>query len=167
MQAKYKNALMWALYAVLFLLIMVVQTVVFGRARFMSTKLSLIPVVIACVAMYNGAENGGAFALAAGTFWCLSGADGGGLLIVLCTVCAVGAGYLCDRIFNRNLISSLMMSFASLAVCQVTLFALKCYLGQSGADGLLPLAYQIALSMLACPPLTLAAWAIRKVGDKA
>lgn len=167
MQAKYKNALMWALYAVLFLLVMVVQTVVFGRVRFFNAKLSLIPVVITCVAMYNGAENGGAFALIAGTFWCLSGVDGGGLMLVLCTVCAVCAGYLCDRIFNRNLISSLMMSFASLVICQLTLFALKWYLGQTGGEGWLPLGYQIALSMLACPLLTLAAWAIRKVGDKA
>ena len=34
MHATYKNALMWTLYGVLFLLIAVLQTVVFGRARF-------------------------------------------------------------------------------------------------------------------------------------
>ena len=34
MQARYKNALMWALYGALMLMIMVLQTVVFGHARF-------------------------------------------------------------------------------------------------------------------------------------
>lgn len=164
MQARYKNVLMWALYALLFLLVMVVQTVVFGRARFWDTKLCLIPVAVVCVAMYTGAESGGVFGLAAGTFWCLSGADGGGMLIVLCTLCAVCAGYLCERVFNRNLVSALMMSLMALTACQLTLFALKCYLGQSGADGWLLLLRQILLSMAACPPVTLAAWAIRKAG---
>ena len=51
MHATYKNALMWTLYGVLFLLIAVLQTVVFGRARFFGVKLTLIPVCIACVSM--------------------------------------------------------------------------------------------------------------------
>ena len=56
MHATYKNALMWTLYGVLFLLIAVLQTVVFGRARFFGVKLTLIPVCLACVAMLAGAE---------------------------------------------------------------------------------------------------------------
>ena len=59
MHATYKNALMWTLYGVLFLLIAVLQTVVFGRARFFGVKLTLIPVCIACVSMLAGAEAGG------------------------------------------------------------------------------------------------------------
>ena len=47
MHATYKNALMWTLYGVLFLLIAVLQTVVFGRARFFGVKLTLIPVCLA------------------------------------------------------------------------------------------------------------------------
>ena len=58
MHATYKNALMWTLYGVLFLLIAVLQTVVFGRARFFGVKLTLIPVCIACVSMLAGAEAG-------------------------------------------------------------------------------------------------------------
>lgn len=60
MHATYKNALMWTLYGVLFLLIAVLQTVVFGRARFFGVKLTLIPVCLACVAMLAGARGRGA-----------------------------------------------------------------------------------------------------------
>ena len=77
MQARYKKALMWALYGLLLLVVMVLQDVVFGRARYFGTKLSLIPVAVACISMHGGAEEGGAFGLAAGTFWCLCGGDGG------------------------------------------------------------------------------------------
>ena len=93
MRDKYKNALMWALYAVLFLLTVAMQTVVFGRARYFGAKLSLMPVLVACVAMLCGAENGGAFGLAVGTAWCLAGADGAGLTLMLLTVSAVLCGW--------------------------------------------------------------------------
>ena len=56
MHATYKNALMWTLYGAFFLLLTVLQTVVFGRARFFDVKLSILPVCIACVAMLCGAQ---------------------------------------------------------------------------------------------------------------
>ncbi len=164
MQTRYKTVIMWALYAVLFLLVIALQTVVFGRVRFFETKLSLIPVTIACVAMHLGAENGGIFGLAAGTLWCLSGADGGGVLILLCTVCAVCVGHLCDHILNRNFVSALIMCLMALVFTQFVLFVLKLYLGQTGPEGLWVFAKQVLLSMLACPPIYLLAWTIRKVG---
>lgn len=164
MRERYKKALMWALYAVLLLAVLVLQGVVFGRVRYFGTKLSLIPVVVACAAMHGGAEEGGAFGLAAGVVWCLSGGDGGGLLIVLCAVCAVSAGYLCDRYLNRNFLSAMMMSLLSLIVTQTILFLFKYYIGEAGQEGWIILLRQIGLSMLALPPVYLAAWAIRKAG---
>ena len=77
MREKYKNALMWVLYGVLFLFVTVFQTVVLGRARMLGVKLSLVPVAAACIAMHVGGEAGAIFGLAAGTFWCLTGAAGG------------------------------------------------------------------------------------------
>ena len=40
MRKTYKNALMWALYGVLFLFMTVFQTVTFGRMRLFGVKLS-------------------------------------------------------------------------------------------------------------------------------
>ena len=73
MRKTYKNALMWALYGVLFLFMTVFQTVTFGRMRLFGVKLSLIPVAAACIAMHVGGENGAIFGLVAGLFWCLAG----------------------------------------------------------------------------------------------
>ena len=50
MRERYKKALMWALYALLLLAVAVIQGVIFGRARYFGTKLSLIPVAVACTA---------------------------------------------------------------------------------------------------------------------
>ena len=120
MHASYKNALMWTLYGVLFLLLAVLQTVVFGRARFFDVL----------------------------------------------TLCGAVVGYLCDRYLVRRLLSALLMSLLALTFCQTVLFLFQCYLGTIHIGTIYTLPIQIGLSLLACPPVYLGAWAIRKVGAK-
>ena len=72
MRERYKNALMWALYAALVLVVLVVQTVSFGRPRFFGVKLCFVPVLVACVSMHVGSEAGGVFGMACGLLWALS-----------------------------------------------------------------------------------------------
>ena len=98
MHATYKNALMWTLYGAFFLLLTVLQTVVFGRARFFDVKLSILPVCIACVSMLAGAEAGALYGLCCGTVWCFTGAAGGAMHIVLLTVCGAVIGYLAMKL---------------------------------------------------------------------
>lgn len=164
MRQTYKNILMWALYAVLFLLVLVVQTVIFGRARFFGVKLSLVPVCIACVAMHTGSENGALFGLISGAFWMLAGADGGVLYILLFPVCGALAGYLCDRYLNRSLLSAFFMCLMTLCLTQLALFAFRVFVGTAALSGIGSVLVQIGLSMLAWPPVYWLAWLVRKAG---
>ncbi len=164
MRERYKNALMWALYAALVLFVLVVQTVSFGRPRFFGVKLCFVPVLVACVSMHVGSEAGGGFGMACGLLWALSGADGGALHIVLLAGCGAVCGYLCDRYLVRNLVSALLMSLLCLIFCQLVLFFFKCIVTSIGMQGMLPVLAQVGLSLLLCPPVYLAAWAIRKAG---
>ena len=91
-------------------------------------------------------------------------ADGGALHIVLLALCGAVAGYLCDRYLVRNLVSALLMSLMCLLFCQLVLFLFKCMVSSIGIQGLLPVLAQVGLSLLLCPPVYLAAWAIRKAG---
>ena len=143
MRERYKNALMWALYAALVLFVLVVQTVSFGRPRFFGVKLCFVPVLVACVSMHVGSEAGGVFGMACGLLWAL---------------------YLCDRYLVRNLVSALLMSLLCLIFCQLVLFFFKCIVTSIGMPGMLPVLAQVGLSLLLCPPVYLAAWAIRKAG---
>jgi len=149
MRERYKNALMWGLYAALVLLILVLQTVSFGRPRFFGVKLCFVPVLVACVSMHVGSEAGCVFGMACGLVW---------------TLCGAVAGYLCDRYLVRNLVSALLMSLMCLLFCQLVLFLFKCMVSSIGIQGLLPVLAQVGLSLLLCPPVYLAAWAIRKAG---
>ena len=74
-------------------------------------------------------------------------------------------GYVCDRYLRRNLLSALLMSLGCLIFCQGVLFLVQVFLGHVGfGAGLLPVLRQIGLSLLAAPPVYLAAWLIRKAG---
>ena len=164
MREKYRNALMWALYALLFMLVSVFQTVLFGRPRFFGVKLALLPVALGCITMHASAENGALFGLFAGLFWMLTGADLGPACILLYTLCGALCGYLCDRYLRRHILTAIFMSIFSLLLCQVPLFLLKCYLGDAYLQQFPSVFVQIGLSLLACPLLYLAGRAIRKAG---
>ena len=164
MRDTYKNIWMWALYGLLFLLTAAVQTVVFGRDAVLGAKLCMMPVLLACVAMHTDAQGGALYGLIVGAVWCFSGADGGALHILLFSVCGAVIGYLCDRYLRRQLLCSLLMSLLALVLCQTVLFLFKFYIGTAVPAHLRQTLLQIAVSMLCCPPLYLAAWAIRKAG---
>lgn len=164
MRQTYKNMLMWSLYAALFLLVVVLQTVIFGHARFFGVKLSLIPVCIACIAMHTGSENGALFSLIAGAFWMLDGADGGVLYILLFPVCGAVVGYLCDRYLIRSFLSALLMCLMTLLFVQLSLFAFRVFLGTAELSMIGPVLVQVWLSMLVCPVLYPTARIIRKAG---
>ena len=60
---------------------------------------------------------------------------------------------------------ALLMSLGCLIFCQGVLFLVQVFLGHVGfGAGLLPVLRQIGLSLLAAPPVYLAAWLIRKAG---
>lgn len=164
MNQKYRNYIMWALYALLFLFTLLVQSLVFGRTRFFGVKLSLIPVCVACVAMLVGHEAGGLFALLAGLFWCWSGADGGALCLFTLTVIGIAAGYLCDNVFTPSLLPALGLSFLALLLHEGVLFLSKYSLHGASLSMAQSLPLQAGLSLLACPVLYLLAKAIRKAG---
>lgn len=84
---------------------------------------------------------------------------------MLLALCGAVVGYVCDRYLRRNLLSALLMSLGCLIFCQGVLFLVQVFLGHVGfGAGLLPVLRQIGLSLLAAPPVYLAAWLIRKAG---
>lgn len=97
MRERYKNALMWGLYAALVLLVLVLQTVSFGRPRFFGVKLCFVPVLVACVSMHVGSEAGCVFGMACGLVWTLSGRGRRRDAHCAFALCGAVAGYLCDR----------------------------------------------------------------------
>lgn len=166
MNQRTKNTLMWVLYAVLFLFVLLVQTMVFGRTRFFGVKLNLIPVVIVCVSLWAGHEASGLFGLAAGFLWFLTGADDGSLSIVTFTVCGILASWLCANVFPRRFGSALILCLGALLLHEGVFFLLKYYLEEAAFSMALWVPVTAGLSVLSCPVIYPLAKAIGKAGGR-
>lgn len=153
----------WGLYSLLFLMTIVVETVFLGHVRIAGTKLSLVPVVLACVAAREGAEAGGLFVLVASVFWCFSGSDYGSFYIFVLTLVAVTAGYFCGFHLTKNLLPTMLFCLIALAASQGGVYLLRWYLDASvPADGWLLVAKQVGLSALSGPVF----WALTRLIGK-
>jgi len=126
--AKQLTAILkWALYTLLFLLAMLLQTVILPRLRINGIALTAVPVCIACVAVWEGSAAGGIFAICCGIFYSLSGVDCGPIFVLTFAVSAVLSGGICEHYTVRGFVSSLMLSLMSLAICQTIAFVLRVY----------------------------------------
>lgn len=164
MNQRYRSILMWALYAVLFLFTMLLQTVVFGHLRVWGVKLNLLPVAVVCIAMRAGHEGGGLFGLLAALVWQFTGADDGSLALISFTLCGILAGWLCDAVCARRLAVALALSLAALVLHEGAAFLMKFYLESADISLIRWVPLTALLSVLACPVLYPLAKTIGKVG---
>ena len=103
---QWLRILRWTLYAALFLLALLVQTVVFGNRTILGAHPDLVAIVITCVCLREGPERGGTFALIASLVWCLSGIDQGSVCLLVLTVLPVLGSILCRAVLANRFLPS-------------------------------------------------------------
>lgn len=84
--------LKWFLYAVVFLLLIVLQDVIFSRIKIAGGTPCVPPMFILLVGLAEGPNQGGIFALCAGSFYAMSGVSMGSASLLLLTVAVVLLG---------------------------------------------------------------------------
>ena len=163
---QWLHILRWTLYAILFMLAMMLQTVVLGNRPIFGANADFIPVVIACVCMREGPERGGWFALCTALFWFLSGAESGSISIVLLTAVPILCSVLCRSVLHRRYMTCLLSSFVTLFALHTVIFLLKYLLGDIDlslfARKLLP---GVLVSLVAHPVVYFLVKKINRIGD--
>lgn len=155
---------MWALFALLYLLVMLVQTTLFGRVRLFGVKLNLMPIVIVCIAMQVDHEAAGLFGLIAGFVWYACGADDAALSLVSYTVLAILGAWVCDNFLAKRFLSAMLLCLAATALHEGARFVLKYYLNDAPGRLLIWVPVITGLSIIPSPIIYLLAKAVRKVG---
>ena len=158
---------MWLLFAALFLLVMLVQTTVFGRVRFFGVKLNLLPAMVVCITMWMGHEAGGLFGLLAACFWYASGGEDGIMAMVSFTVMGILAGYLCSAVFPRRFVPAMGLCICALLGHELARFGLKFYLGSAELSLVRWSFLTVGLTIPACPVIYLLGKVIGKAGGRA
>lgn len=163
---QWLHILRWTLYTLLFLLAMMLQTVVFGNHTVFGVQPNLVPVVITCVCLREGAERGGLFALLTSLLWCLSGADEGSVSVAVLTVVPVLGSVLCSAVLANRFLPCLAVTIVTLFVEQSVIFLLKYFFdNMAGIRFLTDLIPCVLVSALAQPLVYLLVKRIEKVGD--
>ena len=160
---QWLHFLRWALYSLLLLFVAMLQTVVLaGRA---SVCPDLVPIVITCVCLREGAERGGTFALIASLLWCLTGIDQGSVAIVVLTVVPVVGSLLSRAELTNRFIPCLIIAFATVFLEQSVIFFLKFFFGNvAGVLFLTKLLPCVLISTLVQPPIYWLVKRIAKIG---
>ena len=101
--------LKWGLYALLCLTLLVLQDSMLSQFRLFGATTDLAAAVIILIAIHEGMEKGGLFALVASTvYWC-AGSAPGPYAIAYITILTIGASYVRQSIWRR--------SFGSIGLC--------------------------------------------------
>lgn len=163
---QWMHILRWCLYAFLFLVAMMLQTVVFGNRTLLGAHPNFVPVVIVCVCLREGPERGGLFALISSLIWCLSGIDYGTVSLAVLTVLPVLCAVLTRTLVNNRYYFCLLVCLATLFVEQSAIFLLRWFFGNLEASRFLTdLLPCVLISALSHPIFYLIVKRIEKIGD--
>lgn len=163
---QWRHVFRWLLYGTLVLSVILLQTVILGKDGVFGRHPDLVAVAIVTVAMAEGAERGGLFALIASTFWALSGIERGALQIICLTAIPVLCSYLSHKIFSVPYFVSLITCGLTLLITQSLYFFLKMfYDGYPGYLYFTRLLPGILVALLFQPVIYWLVKTIGKIGD--
>ena len=119
MKEKMLFRLRMALYVVLLILAELLETSVVGGIS-LGIVHCVMPIPVACIAMFEGAERGGIFGLVGGCLWAWSSSLSyyGAYTIVALTCIGVAAGMLTERFLLRGVKTTLCYSAGALLLTE-------------------------------------------------
>lgn len=162
-----KQALKWSLYALVLLILSVVQDVILCRVRFFGGTTDLVPCGIFLICILEGTDRGCIFALVASTLFLLSGVSPGPHVLVLITVLAVLASALRQAYLHPSLPAMMLSTLLAMTVYELSIFCVCLLLGQVTAGRFWRFLVPAALSLVVVPLVYPVAKAIGTIGGEA
>ena len=122
---QWQGILKWSLYALLTLLVLLLQTVVLAKRPVLGIRLSPLPALMVCVCIREGPEQGGLYALLSSLFWCLSGAEFGNLSVAVIPVGAILCAVLCRAVLTLRFLPAALCCLGVSLLNELVIFAFK------------------------------------------
>ena len=118
------NVLKWSLYALLCVLLLVVQDVVMSRVSILGATTDLVPAAILLITVLVGSEYGPTFALVTSSVYWFSGSAPGPYCIALLTFLGVFATLLRQSFWRRGLRSTVICAGGALILYEILVFVI-------------------------------------------
>ena len=162
-----KQCLKWALYALVLIVMSVVQDVVMCRMRFYGGTTDLVPCGIFIICVLEGSQRGCIFALVASFLYLLSGSAPGPHVLVLVTVLSVIVAALRQTYLHQGFPATLICTAIAMGMYELTVFGFCLLLGYTATDRYVSFLIPAVLSLVAVPIVYPIAQAISAIGGEA
>lgn len=130
-QKQRQNLLKWVLYALLLLVLSVVQDVLLCKVRLFGATTELVPCGIFLICLLEGTETGCVFSLVASCLYLFSGSAAGNYVIVLLTVIAFVACMVRQSYFQAGFGAALFCTSGAMLLYELGVFSIAAFFGQT------------------------------------
>ena len=165
-QLQRRQVLKWALYALMLMIVSVIQDVVLCRIRIFGSCTDLVPCAIFLICVLEGSHQSSIFALAAAMLYLMSGAAPGSHVLVLITLPAILACIVREVYLRPRLMSAVLCTFAALVVYEFFVFCFCLLFGSVTFIRIGSFLFNAVLSIPAIPVFYLIARPIMAIGGK-
>lgn len=159
-----KTLLKWTMYSLFYLLLQVLQDVVFCRIRVLGAPPDVVPGCLLLICLLEQPASGGVFVLCASLFRCLTGVDLGAFTLAFLVFGGVVLSAFRRTYLVRRYSTTIMTCWFGLAAHQMGLFLLGQFLGRTTFSRLPALLGGLALACLGLMALYFPLNAISKIG---
>ena len=152
-QHQRRSLLKWGLYALLLLILSVLQDVLLCRFRLFGATTELVPCGIFMICLLEGMDNGSGFSLCAACIYLFSGSAAGYYSIAFITILAVLMAAFRQGYLQRGFTTVLLCVAVAMLVYEMLVYCMVLFLGHIQPDNVIGFLMTAALSLPAVPVL--------------
>ena len=156
--------LKWSLYALLLLVLSLLQDVVLCRFRLFGATTELVPCGIILICVLEGAERGSVFTLVASVLYLFSGTAAGPYSVVFLTFLAIGVTVLRQAYLQKGFFAALICTAVAMIGYEMLNFGIGLFLSLTIPGRAWGFLLTALLSLLAVPALYPISLTIGKIG---
>ena len=163
-QVQRRRLLKWVLYTLLCLFLLVIQDSMLSAFRIFGATTDLAAAVIILIAIHEGMEKGGLFALLASTiYWC-AGSAPGPYSIAYITFLTIGASYVRQSLWRRSFGSTGICTAVIILIYELAVFGTGIFQGLTTWTRLGVFLCTVLMSCIVMIPVYPVVRAIGKIG---
>lgn len=158
--------LKWTLYALMLVVLSVIQDVVLCKAHIFGATTDLVPCAIILICVELGAERSAVFSLIAALLYQFSGTAPGYYVIAMIPILSILASLVRKSLFRKSLSSTMLCACLAVMLYEMGVFAFGLLFQSTSLVRLTRFLLTGGLSLLSYPILYPMTVAIEKIGEK-
>lgn len=166
-QKQRQSLLKWFLYALVLLVLSILQDVILCRFRLFGATTDLVPVGIILICVLEGTERGCVFALISSLLYLFSGTAPGTYAMVFLTVLSIFAAMFRQSYLQKGFSAAMLCTVLAMFLYEAGIFAIGLFLGLTTAGRFGAFCITAALSLIAAPILYPILQSIGTIGGEA